>query len=245
MNTWQQGKCEVTYVGHSTVLLTTELGKRVVFDPWFAGNPRCPATLEDPGKVDFILLTHGHNDHTASAVQLAKKYGAMLFATYELAMLMVREGVNEKQVQPMNKGGTVTISGSSALRLSLTNAFHSSSYDASDGKTYYAGEPCGIVLGLESGRTVYHAGDTALFRDMELIGELYHPELALLPIGDRFTMGPEQAAVAARFIKPRVVIPIHHGTFDLLTGTPSEFTSRLQGSEIRPVVLEPGEKFIL
>lgn len=208
----------ITYAGHSAVIVDIG-GARVAIDPWLEGNPLCPKTLLNPGALDLIVLTHGHADHASDAARVQKLTGAKLAATYELAMIMIAEGVPQAAVLPMNKGGAVTLKGVTAR---LTDAAHSSSYDGSNG-TVYAGEACGAVLSAGN-LSVYHAGDTSLFSDMRLIGELYKPSVALLPIGDRFTMGPEEAAIAASYIKPKVAVPIHYKTFDLLTGTFAEFS---------------------
>lgn len=233
---------EILYCGHSTVIVTTENGKRVIIDPWLEGNPSCPNDLHDPGKIDYICLTHGHDDHASSAAPLAKKHQAMVFATFELATLLAQDGVPQEQLQFMNKGGTVEIPSGGGLAVTLTNAHHSSSYKTSDGVTHYAGEPCGVVLHLESGRTIYHAGDTCLFDDMRLIGQRFKPEVALLPIGDRFTMAPAEAIEAVKFIQPSIAIPIHWGTFDLLTGKPEDFEKGLQGSQTSCTTLQPGQQ---
>ena len=234
---------KITYLGHSTVLLDSEDGKRFIIDPFLDGNPKCPEEFLSPKNIDYICLTHGHSDHSSSAVRLAKEHGAMVFATYELAVLLSKEGVPGGNIQYMNKGGRVAIPGSNGLAVSLTQAFHSSSYDAADGNTYYAGEAAGIVIELESGRSVYHAGDTLLFDDMKLIRERFAPEVALLPIGDRFTMGPTDAAKAVSLLQPKTAIPIHFNTFDALTGTAEEFSSACAGLNSKVCVLEPGASF--
>ena len=237
------GKAKFRYFGHSTVMLTTEAGKTVMFDPWLEGNPRCPSELYDPGPVDFIGLSHGHSDHTASALSLAKKTKAKIFCNYELGMILIKEGLPGTQYLQMNKGGTIPLG--SGLHATLTQAFHSSSYDAADGNTYYAGEPCGIVVRLESGRSVYFAGDTLLFGDMSLIARRHRPEVCFLPIGDRFTMGPEDAAEAAALLEAKIAVPIHFKTFDALSGTADEFTARAQerSPSSKIVTLEPGEEY--
>lgn len=230
----------ITYFGHSTVLLVTESGRRIMFDPWLEGNPSCPENLHTPGPLDVIALSHGHSDHTTSALRLAKETGAKVACTFELGMLLVKDGLPSTQYLPMNKGGTIPLDG--GLSVTLTQAYHSSSYDALDGNTYYAGEPCGIVLRLESGRSVYFAGDTLLFGDMSLIAKRHHPVLALLPIGDRFTMGPEEAAEATALLAPSIVVPIHYNTFPALSGTAEAFTAAVSrhapASSAR--ILEPG-----
>ena len=230
----------IKYFGHSTVLIETEEKLRIMIDPFLDGNPICPLELQDPGPVDIICLSHGHSDHCGSVVTLAKKYGPKICATFELANLLLTDGVPESNIQFMNKGGGVQLS-DSGLRVHLTNAYHSSSYDSSDGKTRYAGEAAGIVVELESGRSIYHAGDTCLFSDMSLIAERFSPTAALLPIGDRFTMGPEDAAKAAALIKAKTIIPIHHSTFPALTGTPAQFAELLSESPYEVAALAPGD----
>ena len=241
-------KAEIRYLGHSTAIITTQTGKHVFIDPWLNGNPSCPAEYHEPQQVDFICLTHGHSDHVSSVLQLAKRYGAKIFATYELGLLLVRDGVPEQQIILMNKGGSVSmpLENNQSICVTLTQAFHSSSYDASDGITYYAGEAAGIVLRLESGQTVYHAGDTMLFSDMELIGKRFQPAVALFPIGDRFTMDPSDAAAAVKLVRPKIAIPVHWGTCPLLTGTPEDFTEQVkrQDTDTEVRTLQPGEAFI-
>jgi L-ascorbate metabolism protein UlaG (beta-lactamase superfamily) len=232
-------KMNVTYAGHSAVFV--ELGGlRIAIDPWLEGNPLCPTELHTPEKLDLIVLSHGHSDHAGDAVRVAKLTGAKLAATYELAMIMIAEGVPAEQVVPMNNGGSVAID---AVSVTLVNAFHSSSYDGKNG-TVYAGEPCGVVLS-DGSRTVYHAGDTELFTDMKLIGEIHRPDLALLPIGDRFTMGPKQAALAALWLGCGLAIPIHYKTFGLLTGTYTEFAVECDGHGVKHRELAPGESLAI
>ena len=204
----------ITYAGHSAVLVHTEEGV-IGIDPWLEGNPRCPESLKNPERLDLIVLTHGHADHASDTLRLAKHYGSRVAATYELAMILIGEGVPAEHVLPMNKGGAITWEG---IRVTLTNAYHSSSYDTAEGAVY-AGEACGVVLD-DGANPIYHAGDTCLFSDMSLIREVHQPKIALLPIGDRFTMGPLEAAKAAELIGAEVAIPIHYKTFDLLPPFP-------------------------
>jgi L-ascorbate metabolism protein UlaG (beta-lactamase superfamily) len=224
----------ITYAGHSAVILHVA-GLHVAIDPWLKGNPLCPSTLQNPTKLDLIAVTHGHSDHASDVVRLQKLTGATVAATYELAMIFIAEGVPADKVIPMNKGGTAHHAG---VSVTLTDAFHSSSYDGKHGPVY-AGEACGVVI-AGGGASVYHAGDTSLFSDMRLIGERYKLNAALLPIGDRFTMGPADAARAAALIKPKVAIPIHYKTFDLLTGTYDEFARECKAHHVATLELEPG-----
>lgn len=227
----------LTYAGHSAVMVTIG-GKHVAIDPWLEGNPRCPTTLRDPKTLDLIVLTHGHADHAGDAVRVAQLTGATLAATYELAMIMISEGVDQNKVIPMNKGGSVEVGG---VSIHLVNAFHSSSYDTKTG-TVYAGEACGVVVSAGQ-RSLYHAGDTELFGDMSLIGKRFKPTVACLPIGDRFTMGPDDAAEAARLVGCGTAIPIHYKTFDLLTGTYEAFAAACEKRGVTCRELEPGQSF--
>ncbi len=228
---------EIQYFGHSTALITLSTGKKIIVDPFLEGNPSCPKELYNP-VVDVICLTHGHGDHTGSAVALAKETKAKVLGPYELLVLLQADGIPEDQIVQINKGGTTTVDGT---RFTLTHAFHSSSYTTSSGKTEYAGEPSGLVIRTSDGDSLYHAGDTAIFGDMKLIGEIYKPRVALVPIGDTYTMGPEEAAIAVKMIRPKFAIPIHWGTFPPLTGTPEQFQKALAGSETEVITMKPGE----
>jgi L-ascorbate metabolism protein UlaG (beta-lactamase superfamily) len=225
----------ITFAGHSAVFIECA-GKRIAIDPWLKGNPSCPEELHAQKQLDLIVLTHGHSDHASDAVRVAHDTGAQLAATYELAMIMISEGVHHNHVHPMNKGGSIQLG---PITVTLTNAFHSSSFDTRHGPVY-AGEACGVIVSTDTW-TVYHAGDTALFSDMKLIGDTYKPDVALLPIGDRFTMGPKDAAVAASLLRCGIAIPIHYKTFPLLTGTYEEFSKECALHGIEAVELAPGE----
>jgi L-ascorbate metabolism protein UlaG (beta-lactamase superfamily) len=228
------------FLGHSAFLINgIHEGKSctVAIDPWVKENPACPDNLRNPESIDLIVLTHGHFDHAGNAAELALKYKAKIVAVYELANLLIEDGVPSEQVMHAAKGGTVDVLG---MKVSLTNAFHSSTYKAKSG-THYAGDACGVVVS-DGTTTVYHAGDTCLCSDMTLIGELYQPTIAMLPICGRFTMDPRAAARAAKMLAAETLIPIHWGTFPELKGTPEEFKQWCEREHVEGQVvrLEPG-----
>jgi L-ascorbate metabolism protein UlaG (beta-lactamase superfamily) len=223
----------ITWLGHSSFSLRTPGGKTLLLDPWYTGNPSFPSNAK-PKQADIILVSHGHSDHISDAAATAKTTGATVVGIWEVTSWLGSKGV--QNLEPMNKGGTIEVKG---LRITMTEALHSSSFD--ENGIVYLGEPAGFVVRLENGQSFYFAGDTALFSDMKLIGELYKPEIAFLPIGDRFTMGPDTAAMAARWIGAKQVVPMHYGTFPLLTGTPAQLKQHLAGSGIQILELKPGE----
>jgi L-ascorbate metabolism protein UlaG (beta-lactamase superfamily) len=223
----------ITWLGHSSFALRTPGGRTVLLDPWYTGNPSFPANAR-PTKADVILVSHGHSDHITDAAAMAKSTGATVVGIWEITSWLGSKGVQD--LEPMNKGGTIEVKG---LRVTMTDACHSSSFD--ENGIVYLGEPAGFVVRLENGLTFYFAGDTSLFGDMKLIGELYKPNIAFLPIGDRFTMGPETAAIAAKWLGVKQVVPMHYGTFPLLTGTRDQLKQNLGGTDIQVLELEPGE----
>ena len=231
---------KLTWLGHATFLLETPGKKRVLIDPWITGNPACPEALRDPGAVDLILLSHGHSDHTGDVIRLAKeKQPAGVLAMVELAGWLGSQGV-EKAVG-FNKGGSYQAEG---ITVTLTHAHHSSSMEGPDGSIVYTGEPAGLIITLEDGYRIYFAGDTCVFGDMALIGELYEPDLAMLPIGDFFTMGPREAAKAVELLGVRRVLGMHYGTFPALHGTPQGLRDELAKRGLQDVVVEelsPGD----
>jgi L-ascorbate metabolism protein UlaG (beta-lactamase superfamily) len=225
-------KLSITWLGHSAFRVRTPGGLELLFDPWYTGNPKFPEKAR-PAKADLILVSHGHSDHITDAAAMAKSTGATVVGIWEVVSWLGAKGV--QAVEPMNKGGTITVKG---LRITMTEAIHSSSFD--DNGIVYLGEPAGFVVRLENHQTLYFAGDTALFGDMKLIGELYKPDIGFLPIGDRFTMGPAEAARACALLGVRQVVPMHWGTFPLLTGTPGQLKSLLPAS-VQMLELKPGE----
>jgi L-ascorbate metabolism protein UlaG (beta-lactamase superfamily) len=231
---------KLTWIGHASFILDTPGGKRALIDPWMTGNPVAPDSLQDPGDVDLILLSHGHSDHTGDVIRLAKeKSPAAVMCMIELGDYLGSKGV--ENIIGGNKGGTLSAEG---VSVTLTHAFHSSSYGEEDGTIVYTGEPAGLIITLENGYRIYFAGDTTVFGDMALIGELYKPDLAMLPIGDFFTMGPMEAAKAVELLGVKHVLGMHYGTFPLLTGTPQGLRDELAKRGLADVVVEelkPGE----
>jgi L-ascorbate metabolism protein UlaG (beta-lactamase superfamily) len=230
------GDLSITWLGHATFKLTTPGGKTVLIDPWVAGNPACPEEAKKLEALDLMLITHAHFDHMGDAVSLAKALNPKVVAIFEICQWLEGQGV--ANCNGMNKGGTVEIDG---LKATMVEAQHSAALMDDEGKLHYGGEPAGFVLEVETGLSVYHAGDTNVFSDMAIIRELYEPAVALLPIGSVFTMGPKEAAHACKLLRPKIVIPMHHGTFPLLAGKPDEFCQLVQGMDLEVVVLNPGE----
>ena len=219
---------ELTWLGHSAFRLDAG-GKRIYIDPFLNGNPKCPEDEKTPERVDIVAVTHGHGDHVGDAVALAKEHGCTVVAQVELAYWLGTQGV-EKRLDP-NKGGTVEVDD---VRFTMTNAFHSSSNNEAE----YMGEPCGIVVRADD-RSIYFAGDTCVFGDMALIGRLYEPDLAVLPIGDHYTMGPEEAALALELLGVERCVPCHWGTFPPLVGRPQTLAALAPTVTIE--MIEPGE----
>jgi L-ascorbate metabolism protein UlaG (beta-lactamase superfamily) len=224
----------ITWLGHATVLVTTAKGTNILIDPFIKANPKYPKDFELPEKIDFVLLTHGHGDHMSDVVPVAKKHGSTVVAVYELADYVKGKGV--KDTIGMNLGGTVQLDD---VAVTMVEAKHSSGAQDEDG-THYVGVAAGYVLTIADGPVLYHAGDTAVFSDMQLIRELYAPEVAMLPIGGHFTMGPREAAVAVKYLAPKTVLPLHFGTFPPLTGTPGQLAALLDGN-VEVVRWVPGE----
>jgi L-ascorbate metabolism protein UlaG (beta-lactamase superfamily) len=227
---------QICWLGHASLEVTLASGVVILIDPWFDGNPSYPAGHVIK-RADLVLITHGHGDHFGNVLPLARRFQPTIVATHEICEWLTSKGI--ANLAPMNKGGTQK---RGDVTITMTQAQHSSSID-DGGQIVYAGEPAGYVVGLPDGRRFYHAGDTCVFSDMQLIRELYRPELAMLPIGDNYTMGPREAALACRFLQPEKVIPIHWGTFPVLTGTPEQLKQELAGQPQAPevVTLKPGQ----
>jgi len=231
----------ITWYGHSCVEVTTPGGKTVLIDPWF-GNPRSPRAADSVQRCDLMLVTHGHDDHMGDAVALASRLRPAWPCIHEMSLWLARRlpGGGDAAIG-MNKGGTVEAAG---LRVTMVHADHSAGdWNSEGGVPLYLGEPVGVILELENGQRIYHAGDTAVFGDMRLIGERYAPDLAMLPIGGHFTMDPRDAALAVELLGVGHVMPLHYGTFPILAGTPDQLRSELAGRGLDSVEVhapEPG-----
>jgi len=222
---------KITWLGHSAFLLKAE--KEVLIDPFISGNPKAPCSPEDLDP-DIIAVTHGHRDHLGDTIEIGKRTGCRIVSIHEVANYIKSKGVFAEGI---NKSGTINIEG---ITLTMTEALHSSSIDAS-GFRFDGGCPAGFVIRI-GGHSIYHAGDTGVFGDMQLIGELYEPEIAFLPIGDRFTMGIKEAVKAAELIRPKIVVPMHYNTFDVIKQDPEEFKRAVEARvDTKVVIMKPGE----
>jgi L-ascorbate metabolism protein UlaG (beta-lactamase superfamily) len=225
---------QITWLGHGTFQFKLPSGQVILIDPWTDGNPAYPKGHKID-RVDIMCITHGHLDHIHDAVPLANQFSPEVIAIHETAAWLESKGV--KNTHSMNKGGSQQIGG---VTFTMTHAVHSCGI-LDDGKIVYGGEASGYVMRFGDHRCLYFAGDTNVFSDMALIEQLYHPELAFLPIGDLFTMGPAEAAMACRLLRTRKVIPMHFGTFPPLTGHPDDLRERIKGLETEVWTLEPGK----
>jgi L-ascorbate metabolism protein UlaG (beta-lactamase superfamily) len=224
---------KITWMGHATFRIETPQGKTILIDPWTKGNPKCPEKEKNLAKLDVMLCTHGHSDHIGDAVEIAKKHDPIAVGMNELSAWLQSKGI--KRAIGMNKGGTLSVGD---IKVSMVHAVHSSGIE--DGvQMVYGGEAAGFVVEFSNGLKIYHAGDTCVFGDMAIIREIYAPDICMLPIGDHYTMGPREAAYACKLLKPKTVIPMHYGTFPLLTGTPAEFRKLVPDFDVREMT--PGE----
>ena len=224
----------INWLGHATFELRFDSGEVLLIDPWIEGNSVYPKNYKIT-QADAIAVSHGHSDHINDVVPLAKKFQSKVLAIVETAAWLEKKGV--KNTISMNKGGTVDLG---FVKLTMTHAVHSGGIKDGD-EFIYGGEPAGYVLTLKNGKRAYFAGDTAVFSDMALIRDIYEPELAMLPIGDHFTMDPHEAAHAARLLNVKRVIPMHYGTFPVLTGRPDELAKKLEKDSIEVWNLKPGK----
>lgn len=235
----QHPRPKFTYLGHASVRCDLPGGEVVLIDPWVQGNPACPEEHKSFDRLDAMLITHAHFDHMGDAVELAKKHKPKVVASFEICSWLESKGA--ENCSAMNLGGSQDVLG---LHVTMVRADHSCGISDGD-QILYGGSAAGFIVRLPGGYTFYHAGDTALFSDMQLFCEMYRPELAFLPIGDLFTMDPVQAARASRYLGVRRVIPIHWGTFPALTGTPQKLVKALsdQGVNCEVIALKPGESW--
>ncbi len=228
----------VTWLGHAAFKITSINGKVILIDPWITDNPSCPIKVEDLDGVDLILVTHDHFDHVGSTKEIVEKKGGVVVANVETAMKLKDQGIPEKNIlyegYGLNIGGSVDIDG---IKITMVEATHSTA----------SGAPCGYVVKLEDGTTIYHAGDTGIFYGMELIGRMYPLDLALVPIGSTFTMDPYQAAWSLKLLNPKKAIPMHYKTFPIIEQTPDNFLrlAREIAPKVEVIVLKPGEEYLL
>ena len=230
---------KITWYGHSAFRVEAG-GATILIDPFLTGNPSFDATVDDVSEgVSHVLLTHGHNDHVGDTLAILEKTGAMLVANFEICMYLVGQGADDGKINPGNHGGTVECGG---FTTTFVNALHSSSFGGEGGTNTYLGNPAGLVLHFPDDKTLYHMGDTDIFSDMALINELHAPQIGLVPIGDRFTMGGAVAALACqRFFKFQTVIPCHYGSFPVIDQTPDKFVAGMDGSGVKVIVPQSGE----
>ncbi len=229
----------LTWLGHAAFRIDSPGGKRIYLDPWLS-NPNSPENARRPERVDIMAITHGHGDHLGEAVELGRQFSPRVVAIFELANWLEAQGVAGASELGMNKGGTVDVDG---IKFTMTHALHSGGFVEDGASITYLGDPAGYVIELENGFKLYAAGDTAAFTDMQLIGRYLKPDVAILPIGDHFTMGPRQAAVALELLGVRRCVPGHYGTFPLLACTPDQLREHASGVEI--LAPQPGETITL
>ncbi len=226
-----------TWVGHGTWKARSAKGKELLIDPWVMGNPAAPETLKNVDTCDLMLITHGHFDHIHDALEIARRTKPTIVCNYEVGAWLGSKGLDSETIIGANQGGTIEVDG---ISVTLVHAEHSCGITDDNGSIVYGGDACGLVIEFENGFTVYFAGDTDVFGDMALVAELSKFEVAFLPIGGFYTMGPERAAKAAQLLGVKTVVPMHFGTFPILSGTPAQL-QELVGNEVRVVDIKPGD----
>lgn len=228
---------EAYWLGHSAFKLTSPNGTNILIDPFLSQNGYTPDEWKNPQEVDHILLTHGHEDHVGDTLEIAERTGCTVTCILELAALLKNQGLPDDQAVEFNKGGTVQYDD---FNVTLTSANHSSSFGGE-----YAGDPGGLVIHFENDLTIYHLGDTNIFADLELYGQLYDPDICFVPMGDYFTMGPGEAAQATHLVGPDFAVPIHYGTFPVLTGKPGDYKASVEEiTDTEVWIPEAGENFL-
>lgn len=231
-------KSNLIWLGHSAFQLTTPNGKVIYIDPFLSGNPKTPEEFKQVSRADYILLTHGHEDHVGDTLDIARETGCKVVGIVELIALLKKAGLAEEQAVEFNKGGTVNFEGFS---VTLVSANHSSSYGLA-----YAGEAGGLIVRVEDDFTFYHMGDTNIFADLEFYGQMYKPDLVAVPIGDHYTMGDFEGALCCELIGAPYAVPIHYGTFPVLSGSPEVFQAHAaESSDTQVLIPAPGERIVL
>lgn len=228
---------KVRWLGHSAFKMESPGGKTIYIDPFLSQNPKTPDSFKNPESADYILLTHGHEDHVGDTIDIANRTGCSVVSQVELSNLLKNHGLKEDLAVEFNKGGTIKFDD---FAVTLVSANHSSSFNGE-----YAGEAGGLVISFDNDIIFYHLGDTNIFADLELYGELYEPDVIAVPMGDYYTMGPKEAALSCELINAELAVPVHYGTFPVLTGEPDDFKSFTEEyCETEVLIPEPGEQFL-
>src|SRR5947209_7582455 len=226
-----------TWIGHGTVRARSAKGKEILIDPWVMGNPAAPENLKTVDRCDLMLITHGHFDHIHDAVEIARRTKPTIVCNYEVGAWLGSKGLDAEKIIGANQGGTIDVDG---VQVTLVHAEHSCGITDDNGSIVYGGQACGLVIEFENGFTVYFAGDTDVFGDMSVIADLSKFDVAFLPIGGFYTMGPERAAKAVELLRVKTVVPMHFATFPILSGSPSQL-QELVGNKVKVLDIKPGD----